>query len=72
LYCVQSHFSLCVGILFTCLPISSKKCVDVPCVWMVGVVAIMSLSGLHSVMSRCICVVSVGGYMYLVSLCCLW
>jgi hypothetical protein len=70
MYCFQSHCSLCVKIVYIYFPVSSYRCAFVPSICIVGVVAMISLSGLHSFISRFINGRLGGGCMCVVSLCC--
>lgn len=49
LYCCHKHFSLVVGIVMRCLPVSSYICASLFCIYIVFIVVRMSLSGLYSV-----------------------
>ena len=48
LYCSHSHCSLVVGMVRTYAPFWSCMLASVPCICLVGLVAVISLSGLHS------------------------
>ena len=69
-YCFHNHCSLEVGIDKRCLPLSSYMWAFSPSMFMVGVVVMMSFSGLHSLVWICNRGMMIGGVTNLVSLCC--
>jgi hypothetical protein len=72
LYCVHSHWRRVVGMVCMSFPSSSNRCMFNPLVCIVGIVASMSLSRLHSRMSNFILCILNGGCTNVVSLCCVW
>ena len=68
LYCCHSHFSLVVGMIMRCLPVSSYICVSSFCVFIVFISVAMSFFGLHYVIIIWVCGNIVGGGMNLGSL----
>ena len=69
-YCFQSHFSLSMGMVIRCFPVSSYMFAESFCVSMVHLSIFMSFSGLHSFIEICASSITSGGGMYLVSLFC--
>ena len=70
LYCCHSHFSLVVGMVMRCLPVSSYICVISFCICIVFISVAMFFSGLHSVIIMWVCGNIVGGGINLGSLIC--
>ena len=69
-YCFHSQFSLVLGIVIRCRPLSSYMWATSACVWIVLADVSMSFSGLHSFIEMCANGIIVAGETYLVSLCC--
>ena len=70
IYCFQSHFSLSIGMVIRCFPVSLYMCATSFCVCIVYVSTFISFSRLHSFVEMCASGMISGGGMYLVSLFC--
>ena len=55
IYCFQSHFSLSIGMVIRCFPVSSYMCAVSFCICMVHVSTFISFLGLHSFIKMCAC-----------------